>query len=387
MVKSGKLPNKQGVNHEGSLHLSNSEDVKLMGMPDNTFVPVDILEEFDSSASDEFQYSPVSDDEMEELATLSQTWCDSDISHLRDFTANYPASLGSQLKASCDKKHKTKGSKRGHPMQDLTLSPVEEPSEEYIDTMDELQCLVESVSEYLAEKEEEISKFGTLPETRKNVESMSLKQDNADNSAEGRKAEQTKHPAAEESTKAKSESLPDLSGVKNTVNSLFSSFTEKVGSSRKQLTASVEKLVSSTPEKTETRNSSESGISNLFSSKSKSESSSPGMTADNKADTKFSIHSLLPSQVGGDKRAQNINSNKPETTEMDSIFNPLKIFSEKEVPKQEVIKEEYSKEDSYAVKADEANGSERPSGQPAARTSSIIPEIRPSSQTQSVPSA
>lgn len=408
MVKSGKLPKKQGVNHECSLHLSNSEDMKLIGMPDNTFVPVDIPEEFDSSASDEFQYSPVSDDEVEELAMLSQMWCDSD-SHLRDFTVNYPANLGSQLKASCDDNHKTKGSKHGHPMQDLTLSPVEEPSEEYIDTMDELQCLVESVSEYLAEKEEEISKFGTLPEARKNVESMSLKQDNADNSVEGRKSEQTKHPAAEESTKGKSESLPDLSGVKSTVNSLFSSFTEKVGSSTRQLTASVEKLVSSTPEKTETRNSSESGISNVFSSKSKSESSSSGVTADNKADTKFSIHSLLPSQLIGDKMAQNINTNQPETTEMDSkasaphhlqqsqgttsssqqnqhsvmnsvlgMFNPLKVFSEKGVPKQEVIKEEHTKEDSHAVKTDEANRNERPSGQPAARTSSIIPEIQPS---------
>ncbi|XP_056181034.1 protein unc-13 homolog B isoform X6 [Falco biarmicus] len=406
MVKSGKLPNKQGVNREGLLHLSNSEDMKLTGVMDNTFVPVGAVEEFDSSASDEFQYSPVSDDEMEELATLSQTWCDSDISHLRNLTVNYPANLGSQLKANCDKKHKSKGSnKHGHPVQDLMLSPVEEPSEEYIDTMDELQCLVESVSEYLAEKEEEISKFSTLPETRKNGESMSLKQDNTDNSVEVRKSEPTKHPAVEESTKGKSESLPDLSGVKNTMNSLFSSFTEKVGSSTKQLTASVEKLVSSTPEKTETRNSSESGIASVFSSKPKSESSSSGVTADNKADTKFSIHSLLPPQVSGDKKAQNINSSNPETTESDSkasvphhlhqsqgttagsqqnqhlvinsvlgLFNPLKIFSEKEVPKQEVMKEEHTKEDSHAVQVDGANRSEKPSGQTAARTSSIVPE-------------
>lgn len=409
MVKSGKLPNKPRVNHEGSLHLSNSEDMKLIGMPDNTFLPVDILEEFDSSASDEFQYSPVSDEEVEELATLSETWNDSDISHLRNFAVNYPANLGSQLKASCDNKHKAKGSKHGHPVQDLALSPVEEPSEEYIDTMDELQCLVESVSEYLAEKEEEINKFGALPETRKNVESMSLKQGSAGNSVESRKPEQTKPPAAEESTKGKSESLPDLSGVKNTVNSLFSSFTEKVGSSTKQLTASVEKLVSSTPEKTETRNPSESGISNLLSSKTKNESSSSGVMTDNKGDAKFSLHSLLPSQVSGDKRAQNISSNKPETTEMDSkasvphhlqqsqgttassqqnqhsvvnsvlgMFNPLKIFSEKEEPKQEVIKEQHTKGDSHAVKADEANRSERPSGQAAARTSSAVPEVRTS---------
>ncbi|CAL8341485.1 unnamed protein product [Arctogadus glacialis] len=38
------------------------------------------------------------------------------------------------------------------------LSPLEEPGDEFVDPMDELQCLVETVSEYLAEKEEEISK-------------------------------------------------------------------------------------------------------------------------------------------------------------------------------------------------------------------------------------
>ncbi|KAJ7424450.1 hypothetical protein BTVI_06383 [Pitangus sulphuratus] len=409
MVKSGKLPSKQGRNRDDSLHLSNTEDMKHIGMPENAFVPVDVLEEFDSSASDEFQYSPVSDDEMEELATLSKTWCDSDISHLRNLTVNGPTNMGSHIKASSDKKHKTKESKRVHSMQDLTLSPVEEPSEEYIDTMDELQCLVESVSEYLAEKEEEISKFGTLPETRKNVESMPLKQGNSDSSVEAKKSEETKQSAAEESTKGKSESLPDLSGVKNTVNSLFSSFTEKVGSSTKQLTASVEKLVSSTPENTENKNSSEGGILNVFSNKSKSESSSSGGAADNKADTRFSIQSLLPSPLSGDKRAQNTNSNKPETTEVDSkasaphhpqqsqgtaadgqqnqhsvvnsvlgMFNPLKIFSEKEVPKQEVIKVEHTREDSQAVKVDEANRSETPSAQTSTRTSSIVPEVQKS---------
>ncbi|KAF4795516.1 hypothetical protein TURU_092545 [Turdus rufiventris] len=408
LVKSGKLPNKQGMNHEDSLHLSNTEDMKHMRMLENTFVPVDVLEEFDSSASDEFQYSPVSDDEMGELAALSKRWYDSDISHLRNIAVNFPANTGSQLKANSDKKHKTKESKHDLPVQDLTLSPVEEPSEEYIDTMDELQCLVESVSEYLAEKEEEISKFGTLPETKKNIENVPLKQGNADNSAEAKKSEQTKHLAAEESTKGKSESLPDLSDVKNTVSSLFSSFTEKVGSSTKQLTASVEKLVSSTPENTENKNSSEGGILNVFTNKAKSDNSTSGGAADSKSDTKFSIQSLLPSQLSSDRRAQNTNSNKPETTEADSkasaphppqqtqgnsadnqesqhsvvnsvigMFNPLKIFSEKEVPKQEVTKEEHIK-DSHAVKVEEAKRSETPSGQTSARTSSTVPEAQKS---------
>ena len=32
------------------------------------------------------------------------------------------------------------------------LSPVEEPRDKYMDPMDELQCLVETISDYLAEK-------------------------------------------------------------------------------------------------------------------------------------------------------------------------------------------------------------------------------------------
>ncbi|MEQ2180776.1 hypothetical protein GOODEAATRI_004868, partial [Goodea atripinnis] len=58
-------------------------------------------------------------------------------------------------------------SKTGGWVPEVILSPVEEPVEEYVDPMDELQCLVETVSEYLAEKEEEISKYGSLPKSSK----------------------------------------------------------------------------------------------------------------------------------------------------------------------------------------------------------------------------
>uniref|UniRef100_A0A674ITC0 Unc-13 homolog B n=1 Tax=Terrapene triunguis TaxID=2587831 RepID=A0A674ITC0_9SAUR len=401
MVKSGKWTNKQLANHDcdGSVHFG-SEEVTNAEQPVNTFVPLDDLEEFDSSASEELQYSPVSDDEMEELAILSQTWCKSNVCHPDRFTDNFAANSVSQLqKANSDKKHRTRGGKYGYPVQDLTLSPVEEPSEEYVDAMDELQCLVETVSEYLAEKEEEISKFGTLPKAKKNSECVSLTQDNADNSTEKYvHPDQAKPTMMEnkENSKGKSESLPDLSGVKNTVNSLFSSFTEKVGSSTKHLTTSVEKLVSSAPEKPETLSQSEGGISKIFSSKPKSEHLAPEVKVESKADIKVSIHSLLPSQTSSDKGMHDANFSNTEATKRDSIastapclqessentatsqqpspqnqnsvmnsvlgmFNPLKIFTEKEVPKKVNIKEEQTKEERHLISACETNKSEKSS--------------------------
>ncbi|XP_035996593.1 uncharacterized protein LOC118564010 [Fundulus heteroclitus] len=58
-------------------------------------------------------------------------------------------------------------SKTGGWVPEAILSPVEEPIDEYVDPIDELQCLVDTVSEYLAEKEEEISKYGSLPKSSK----------------------------------------------------------------------------------------------------------------------------------------------------------------------------------------------------------------------------
>ncbi|XP_065454699.1 uncharacterized protein LOC135984181 [Chrysemys picta bellii] len=412
MVKSGKWTKKQLANHDcdGSVHFG-SEEVTNAEQPVNTFVPLDDLEEFDSSASEELQYSPVSDDEMEELAILSQTWHKSNVCHRDRFTDNFAANSVSQLqKANSDKKHRTRGGKYGYPVQDLTLSPVEEPSEEYVDAMDELQCLVETVSEYLAEKEEEISKFGTLPKAKKNSECVSLTQDNADNSTEKYvHPDQSKPTMLEnkENSKGKSESLPDLSGVKNTVNSLFSSFTEKVGSSTKHLTTSVEKLVSSAPEKPETLSQSEGGISKIFSSKLKSEHLAPEVKVESKADIKVSIQSLLPSQTSSDKGMHDANFSNTEATKRDNIastapclqessentttnqqpspqnqnsvmnsvlgmFNPLKIFTEKEVPKKVNIKEEQTKEERHLISACDTNKSEKSSEENI--TNSVVSE-------------
>lgn len=129
----------------------------------------------------------------------------------------------------CDRKT-TNGKIGGWTPEDM-LSPVEEPSDEYVDPIDELQCLVETVSEYLAEKEEEINKYGSLPETSKSrlsskgsartesfgdeITSKELKEDKALEIKEIIFSEQG-------------------SGKKNAKNSLFSSLTDRIMPSSKQ---------------------------------------------------------------------------------------------------------------------------------------------------------
>ncbi|XP_075788947.1 uncharacterized protein LOC142830011 [Pelodiscus sinensis] len=412
LVKSGKWPSKRLAKHDsdGSVPFG-SKDVTSAEQAANTFVLLDDLEELDSSASEELQHSPASDDEMEELARLAQTWGKPNSWHPGRFTDNCTErSLPPLQKAKWDPKHRTRGSRYSSPVQDLMLSPVEEPSEEYVDAMDELQCLVDTVSEYLAEKEEEISKFGSLPKAEKNSECASLQQENADNSREKLAHPDQAKPAVmedRESSKGKSESLPDLSGVKNTVNSLFSSFTEKVGSSTKHLTASVEKLVSSAPETPEALSPSEGGIAKIFSSKPKPDHLAPEGKVENKAAVIFSLHSLFPSQTTSDKVVCDANFSVTEATERDRItstvpclqdpsenttasqqpspqnqhsvmnsvlgmFNPLKIFSEKEVPKKVILKEEQTKEETHLSNARETPKSMKSSGENT--TTSSVPE-------------
>ncbi|KAH0627753.1 hypothetical protein JD844_008040 [Phrynosoma platyrhinos] len=392
LVKSGKLSNnKQGNRNTGSVRFG-GEDRMLPEPPANCFMPLGALEEFDSSASDELQYSPVSDeDELEEIAILSQALCESNIHYLAE---NHTGSSTSLLQRE-KKGHLGRGGKHGFLKQDLTLSPVEEPTEEYVDAMDELQCLVETVSEYLHEKEEEISKFGTLPQNNNTNEPTSIKLASSDKLVEkGTSSEHTKPPAEDnQSTKGLSEALPDLTGVKNTVNSLFSSLTEKVGSGTKHLTASVEKLVSSTPEKSD--GPSEGGITSLFSNKPKPDGPSPEGKASSKAEIMVSTTSPsltqnkcekgtgeisvgLSEKAKVDEKASSVpgaqdpsassTQGQPSSQNADSvvnsllgIFNPLKIFSEKEAPKKETVKpEEPLKAEASHTVASETKASEKP---------------------------
>ncbi|CAB1322406.1 unnamed protein product [Coregonus sp. 'balchen'] len=103
--------------------------------------------EYDSLGSDEMQFSLGSEGELDDL-----TFLDGDVTYEYEsyyYPEGYTSPYGGQ----------GLGYYPGHGL-------VEEPKEEvYYDTVEELQNLVHSVSEYLTEKEEEISKYGSLPKS------------------------------------------------------------------------------------------------------------------------------------------------------------------------------------------------------------------------------
>ncbi|XP_077352993.1 uncharacterized protein unc13bb isoform X3 [Festucalex cinctus] len=175
--------------------------------------------------------------------------------HNRDKTFSY----GSDMDDYQEIQEKCRKPKTGRWVPEAVLSPVEEPSEEYVDPMDELQCLVETVSEYLAEKEEEISKYGSLPKSSKSRLSSqgSNKTDSAGddhNSLRDLRGESQSH------------TVSGISGVKNAMSSLFSNLTDRVGGGPKQSTVDTKPSPVQPPQ---------SGITKLLSFIPKSNSSTP----------------------------------------------------------------------------------------------------------------
>ncbi|XP_058842319.1 uncharacterized protein LOC131697452 [Acipenser ruthenus] len=276
--------------------------------------------EYDSSGSDELQYSIGSEEELEEIASLAEAIHSENESYN---SGNEKYHLRHAHQESYGDKKVGKG-KVGSWAPEAMLSPVEEPSDEYVDPMDELQCLVETVSEYLAEKEEEISKFGTLSKskTTRTVAKDGTITETGENKKLTMKEELPikSEALADGSQGVNVESMPDLTGVKNTMSSLFSSLTDKVGSGTKQLSTSVEKLVSNQPqENPEPSVQAESEISKLFSFIPKSSSTAPvtpiSMAQDQPVqDRKFSLQSLLPFQSSDPKES----GKKPEDSSQDA---------------------------------------------------------------------
>ncbi|XP_051907893.1 uncharacterized protein LOC127591647 [Hippocampus zosterae] len=196
-------------------------------------------------AEKDFDESPFSAEEMPTVISR----------HRRDKTFSY----SNEMDNSPGFQEKCRKSKTGGWVPEAVLSPVEEPSEEYVDPMDELQCLVETVSEYLAEKEEEISKYGSLPKSSKSRLSSqgSNKTDSAgddpNNFSDSRSESQSHTPAG-------------ISGVKNAVSSLFSHLSDRVVGGPKQ---------SATDTKPSSVQPPQSGITKLLSFIPKSSSSTP----------------------------------------------------------------------------------------------------------------
>ncbi|MBN3324157.1 UN13B protein, partial [Atractosteus spatula] len=281
--------------------------------------------ECDSSGSDELQYSIGSEEEMEEIASLAEA-----ISS-ENGDCSTPVGSGHLDKSLGYKERKNGKNKVGGWAPEAVLSPVEEPSDEYVDTMDELQCLVETVSEYLAEKEEEISKFGTLPKSkisRLSSQSSTRK----DSSGDDQSASLSKDEKPTDVKDAKSETQSDPSqgttGMKNVVSSLFSSLSEKVGSGTKQLSTSVEKLViNQTPENPVPSAPPESGISKLFAFIPKSNNTTPVAVVppaqEPPPDRKFSLQSLLPFQSSDKKVADSTEEDKPAVATTSEIKETL----------------------------------------------------------------
>ncbi len=109
---------------------------------------------------------------------------------------------------------------------EVMLSPVEEPSDEYVDPIDELQCLVETVSEYLAEKEEEISKYGSLPKSNKSrLSSQGSAKTESVGDEQGITSKEVKDkPINSKERNSNGASDHGVPGMKNAMSSLFSSF-------------------------------------------------------------------------------------------------------------------------------------------------------------------
>lgn len=183
--------------------------------------------EFDFQSCEDLQYSIESEEEFNDIPFTEED-CPSENSH-KDTFPHFDGHLENGLGL---REKKCAKAKIGGWATEAMLSPVEEPSDEYVDTMDELQCLVESVSEYLAEKEEEISRYGSLPKSSKSR--LSSQGSNRTESFGDDQNYSSKDPREESRNDSHTSSDQSISGVKNAMSSLFSSITKGVGGGTKR---------------------------------------------------------------------------------------------------------------------------------------------------------
>uniref|UniRef100_A0A8C5HY07 Unc-13 homolog B n=1 Tax=Gouania willdenowi TaxID=441366 RepID=A0A8C5HY07_GOUWI len=285
--------------------------------------------EFDLESSQSLHYPLGTDEDISDITLMAED-CFTD-NHCRDqYSFSYEGHRENLLSF---REKKWGKSKIGGWVPESVLSPVEEPSDEYVDPMDELQCLVETVSEYLAEKEEEISKYGSLPKSTKSRLS-SLGSNRTDSFGEDQNSS-SKDP------KSGPASDQGISGVKNAVSSLFTSITDKVGGGTKQ-----HALSSQAP----SAQPSHSGLTKLLSFIPKSNSSAPiAVVSPVETSPECSFNSLPSSQSCNDKTRCHIQeaniakkdqtqattnvhniASKSESAPGNSVFgklNPLKLFS------------------------------------------------------------
>uniref|UniRef100_A0A8C2Q4T7 Uncharacterized protein n=1 Tax=Cyprinus carpio TaxID=7962 RepID=A0A8C2Q4T7_CYPCA len=256
--------------------------------------------EYGSAGSDEMQFSLGSEEELDDMAFVeedAQYEYDSYYSNARNISSYDEWSQGCYEQPSSMGIDCTMGP-------DEILSPVQKPDKEYHDTMDELQNLVDSVSEYLAGREEEMSKYESMQKSVTKTETES-----EEKKTEGEPAELKEENAVEQG----------IAGVKNAMSSLFNSITNtKPAAENTESTETSTKTPSPVPPQ------SESGISKLFSFIPKSTSGPtpvavvPPANQETNADKKFSLQSLLPFQSPEVSRPASATSETDATNIADS---------------------------------------------------------------------
>ncbi|XP_044029406.1 uncharacterized protein LOC122865274 isoform X6 [Siniperca chuatsi] len=292
--------------------------------------------DFDLESSEDLHYSIGACEDNDDIAFIAEDFNPENARHNKD---RYSFSYESHIENSQGLREKKCGkAKTGGWAPEAMLSPVEEPSDEYVDPMDELQCLVETVSEYLAEKEEEISKYGSLPKSSKSR--LSSQGSNRTDSFGEDQSSSSKDPRGETQSHTPDQSI---SGVKNAMSSLFISLTDRVGGGPKQPVPSPH-APSAQP--------SQSGLTKLLSFIPKSNNSAPvAVVSPVECSPEKSFHSL-PSQPPRDANTQGHNQEtkaptrsqtqtstkeyvpefvtKPQSAPGNSVMgklNPLKLFS------------------------------------------------------------
>ncbi|XP_077418627.1 uncharacterized protein LOC144049512 isoform X5 [Vanacampus margaritifer] len=302
-----------------------------------------IRSEFGSVGSDEMQYSFGSDEELEDLM-----FTEADVTYEYE-SYQYPSRYAPHLG----------GSGMGP---DPSLLPEDESCEDYIDPMDELKCLVDSVSQYLAVKEEELNSYESPQKSvRRKLPSLPVVP------PEDSKSEDVKA----EDVKAKDIQAEDKTGVKNVMTSLFSTITgskttTEAGASEHPKTPAADsgifKLLSmipkNSPEATETSGvmptdpppskvfpRAESGISKLLSFIPKSGGTSPPVaivppaSQEPPTEKKFSLQSLMPFQTSESTREAEVRQTSTSTeaqgdnqitSGLESVLgrlSPMRLFS------------------------------------------------------------
>ncbi|MEQ2167429.1 hypothetical protein GOODEAATRI_004116 [Goodea atripinnis] len=322
--------------------------------------------EYNSLGSDEMQYSFGSDEELEDL-----TFTEGEANFEYE-SYSYPGKYMQPFEGQ-DFPSKARTTDQQDPM----LSPVDEPNDEYIDPVGELRSLVNSVSEYLAVKEEEINNYESMPKPpRRKLPALPI-------DAKILQPEDNDSNIVKPDVKEESSVEQGITGVKNAMSSLFSTFTGSKSPTEVEASATpsspqapqtdsgISKLFSfipkanieasetscattAEPTTTQTSPQPESGISKLLVFIPKSGGTSPPVAIvppacqEPATEKKFSIQSLLPFQSSEPTRQADANQTPTHATSQAQAGNqstsgfesmlgrlsPLRLFSSSPSPRQ-----------------------------------------------------